>query len=70
MADHEEEPQMTGLLEQPKTEPMRRMGTATAPSRTHRVLSDEGVPALLVEHVTKRFLIGRKRKSVTAVNDI
>jgi ABC-2 type transport system ATP-binding protein len=34
------------------------------------VLSDEGVPALLVEHVTKRFLVGRKRKPVTAVNDI
>jgi len=28
------------------------------------------VPALLVEHVTKRFLVGRKRKSVTAVKDI
>jgi ABC-2 type transport system ATP-binding protein len=70
MTDQEEEPKMTGLLEQPKTEPMRPMATATAPSRTHRVLSDEGVPALLVEHVTKRFLIGRKRKPVTAVNDI
>ncbi len=61
---------MTGLLEQPKTEPMRSVASAAAPSRTHRVLSDEGVPALLVEHVTKRFLIGRKRKPVTAVNDI
>ena len=61
---------MTGLLEQPKTEPMRQAATAAAPSRTHRVLSDEGVPALLVEHVTKRFLVGRKRKPVTAVNDI
>jgi ABC-2 type transport system ATP-binding protein len=70
MADQEEEPQMTGLLEQPKTEPMRLAANAAAPSRTHRVLSDEGVPALLVEHVTKRFLIGRKRKPVTAVNDI
>jgi ABC-2 type transport system ATP-binding protein len=70
MADQEEEPQMTGLLEQPKTEPMRQAATAAAPSRTHRVLSDEGVPALLVEHVTKRFLVGRKRKPVTAVNDI
>ncbi len=61
---------MTSLLEQPKTEPMRPVATAAAPSRTHRVLSDEGVPALLVEHVTKRFLVGRKRKPVTAVNDI
>ena len=70
MSDHEEEPEMTGLLEQPKTEPMRLAAPAAAPSRTHRVLSDEGVPALLVEHVTKRFLVGRKRKPVTAVNDI
>jgi ABC-2 type transport system ATP-binding protein len=49
---------------------MRPPATAAAPSRTQRVLSDEGVPALLVEHVTKRFLVGRKRKPVTAVNDI
>jgi ABC-2 type transport system ATP-binding protein len=61
---------MTSLLEQPKTEPMRPATTVASPSRTHRVLSDEGVPALLVEHVTKRFLVGRKRKPVTAVNDI
>ena len=49
---------------------MRSAATALAPSRTHRVLSDDGVPALLVEHVTKQFLIGRRRKPVTAVNDI
>ena len=61
---------MTSLLEQPKTEPMRRVATAAAPSRTRRVLSDDGVPALLVEHVTKRFLVGRKKKPVTAVNDV
>ena len=28
------------------------------------------VPALLVDHVTKRFVIGRKKKPVTAVNDV
>ena len=63
---------MTSLLEQPKTEPMRPAATAAAPSRTQRVLSDDGVPALLVEHVTKRFVVGRgrKRKSVIAVKDI
>ena len=61
---------MTTLLEQPKTEPMRP--AAPAPSRTHRVLSDDGVPALLVEHVTKVFVVGsrRKRKRVMAVNDV
>jgi ABC-2 type transport system ATP-binding protein len=28
------------------------------------------VPALLVDHVTKRFVVGRKKKSVTAVDDV
>jgi ABC-2 type transport system ATP-binding protein len=72
MPDHDREDDMTSLLEQPKTEPMRPAATAAAPSRTQRVLSDDGVPALLVEHVTKRFVVGRgrKRKSVIAVKDI
>ena len=30
----------------------------------------EGVPALLVEHVTKRFVVGRKRRPVIAINDV
>ena len=68
MSDHPEEPEMTVLLDQPKTNASRP--AAQAPSRTRRVLSDDGVPALLIEHVTKRFLVGRKRKPVTAVNDI
>ena len=59
---------MTILLDQPKTDAMRP--AAPAPSRTRRVLSDDGVPALLVEHVTKRFLIGRKKKPVVAINDV
>jgi len=59
---------MTILLDQPKTDAMRQ--AAPAPARTRRVLSDDGVPALLVEHVTKRFLIGRKRKPVVAINDV
>jgi ABC-2 type transport system ATP-binding protein len=28
------------------------------------------VPALLIEHVTKRFVVGRKKKAVTAVDDV
>ena len=28
------------------------------------------VPALLIDHVTKRFTVGRKRKPVTAINDV
>jgi ABC-2 type transport system ATP-binding protein len=30
----------------------------------------EGPPALLIEHVTKRFVVGRKRKPVVAINDV
>jgi ABC-2 type transport system ATP-binding protein len=30
----------------------------------------ERVPALLVEHVTKRFMVGRKRRPVTAIGDV
>ena len=29
-----------------------------------------GPPALLIEHVTKRFTVGRKKKVVTAVDDV
>ena len=32
--------------------------------------SGDGVAALLVEHVTKRFVVGRKHKSVVAINDV
>jgi ABC-2 type transport system ATP-binding protein len=28
------------------------------------------VPALLIDHVTKRFIVGRKKKAVTAVDDV
>ena len=59
---------MTTLLEQPKTEPMP--SPASGPSRMRRALSDDGVPALLVEHVTKRFVVGRKKKPVMAINDV
>jgi ABC-2 type transport system ATP-binding protein len=31
---------------------------------------DRDVPALLVEHVTKRFVVGRKRRPVIAINDV
>jgi ABC-2 type transport system ATP-binding protein len=38
--------------------------------RRPRVAPPTGVPALLVEHVTKRFTVGRKKKPVVAVNDV
>jgi len=75
MPDHDEEPEMTSVLEQPKIDTATPVPAAVAmlvaaPSRTRRTLPEDGVPALLVEHVTKQFLVGRKRKPVTAVKDI
>ena len=43
---------------------------AAVASPRHRPIDETGVPALLVEHVTKRFVVGRKRKPVVAVNDV
>jgi len=55
---------MTTVLEQVNSESIAR----PAPRPSH---ADAGeVPALLVEHLTKRFLVGRKRKPVVAVNDV
>ena len=62
---------MTGLLEQPKTlkAPELSLPMAQRRARLHPVEVD-GVPALLAEHVTKRFIVGRKRKPVVAVDDV
>ena len=35
-----------------------------------RGLAVDRVPALLVEHVTKRFMVGRKRRPVVAIGDV
>jgi ABC-2 type transport system ATP-binding protein len=45
--------------ERVKTGPARRPAPKRGP-----------VPALLIDHVTKRFVVGRKKKSVTAVDDV
>jgi len=38
---------------------------------TRRPAPERGqIPALLIEHVTKRFVVGRKKKPVTAVDDV
>jgi ABC-2 type transport system ATP-binding protein len=53
-------------LETPIVAPER---VVTAPAR--RPAPKPGpVPALLIDHVTKRFVVGRKKKSVTAVDDV
>ena len=55
---------MTGVLEQPKTH------AAVEPVGAPPVVETDATPALLVDHVTKRFVVGRKKKPVTAVNDV
>ncbi len=55
---------MTGVLEQPKTD------TVVQPMAARPEVGHDAVPALLVDHVTKRFVVGRKRKPVIAVDDV
>src|SRR5690349_12481243 len=55
---------MTTVLEQVQSEPMTR------PVARQRPIDRDGMPALLVEHLTKRFVVGRKKKPVIAVNDV
>jgi ABC-2 type transport system ATP-binding protein len=55
---------MTTVLEQVNSEPIARAVPRQRP------IDRNGVPALLVEHLTKRFIVGRKRKPVVAVNDV
>ena len=64
---------MTGILEQPKTDVRTVLPAAPAERTTalpRRPIDHAGVPALAVEHLTKRFVVGRKKKPVVAVNDI
>jgi ABC-2 type transport system ATP-binding protein len=59
---------MIEVMKEPKTasapvtavEPVRRVGPPPPGEQ----------PALLLEHATKRFVVGRKKKSVVAVNDV
>jgi ABC-2 type transport system ATP-binding protein len=57
---------MIDLMDEPKTAerparvPVRRVGPPPPGEQ----------PALLIEHATKRFVVGRKRKDVLAVNDV
>ncbi len=63
---------MTGMLEtQPKMDQLRGLSLPMAERRARlRPVETDGVPALLADHVTKRFVVGRKRKPVIAVNDV
>ncbi|MGH2455699.1 MAG: ABC transporter ATP-binding protein, partial [Candidatus Limnocylindria bacterium] len=65
---------MTGIAEQPKTD---TVAAARRPAAAPSVQAGaahgpelDGVPALQIEHVTKTFKVGRKKKPVVAVNDV
>ena len=63
---------MTDLMTQPKSA-TAPIGTATpAGERVRRVGPPPAgeQPALLIDHATKRFVVGRKKKSVIAVNGV
>jgi ABC-2 type transport system ATP-binding protein len=59
------EPHRPETLPVPGAEPALRTPSARRPAP---VVGP--VPALLIDHVTKRFVVGRKKKPVTAVDDV
>jgi ABC-2 type transport system ATP-binding protein len=63
---------MTGIVER-TTEQKRASHAAAASVREPMSQAEatrvDGAPALLVEHVSKRFIVGRKKKPVVAVDD-
>jgi ABC-2 type transport system ATP-binding protein len=54
--------------QQTKTRPMPRL--AVEPRRRVGPPPPGELPALLLDHATKRFVVGRKKKAVVAVNDV
>jgi ABC-2 type transport system ATP-binding protein len=65
---------MTEVMDEPKTRTAPAQRHAAAPVREplRRVGPPPPgeLPALLLEHATKRFIVGRKKKAVVAVNDV
>jgi ABC-2 type transport system ATP-binding protein len=60
---------MTGVAEQPKTDALVadvRQTQAPQPAATR----SEAPTAVVVEHLTKRFVVGRRKKPVVAVSDV
>ena len=65
----------TGLEPQSKTMTDERPATAeephvVVPEPTRELERQPVIPALLAEHVTKRFQVGRKKRPVIAINDV
>jgi ABC-2 type transport system ATP-binding protein len=61
---------MTTVIEQQHSSAPGPMRTAAAETTARRRQLDDAAPALVAEHVTKRFIVGRKRKAVLAVADV
>ena len=62
---------MTGIAEQLKTD--AAVAEERRVDRTPASMPADGsepITAVLVDHVTKRFVVGRKKKSVIAINDV
>jgi len=59
---------MIEVMNEPKTAPMPAPGAQ--PVRHVGPPPPGEQPALLIDHATKRFVVGRKKKSVVAVNDV
>jgi ABC-2 type transport system ATP-binding protein len=59
---------MIDVVNEPKSAPMPT--PASEPVRHVGPPPHGEQPALLIEHATKRFVVGRKKKSVVAVNDV
>jgi ABC-2 type transport system ATP-binding protein len=55
-----DEPKRTGSISTPAREPVRRVGPPPPGEQ----------PALLMERATKRFVVGRRKKAVVAVNEV
>jgi len=49
---------------------VRQPNTARVAGNVGVVAQDAAVPALVIDRVTKRFTVGRKRKPVTAIQDV
>ncbi|MFN2484432.1 MAG: ABC transporter ATP-binding protein [Candidatus Limnocylindria bacterium] len=69
--------QMTGVLDRQLNETQKATDGVgvQAPDRMAESLvaataRGDGTPALLIEHVTKTFVVGRKKKPVTAISDV
>jgi ABC-2 type transport system ATP-binding protein len=60
MIDVMNQPKSMAPMSAPAREPIRRVGPPPAGEQA----------ALLIEHVTKRFVVGRRKKPVVAVNDM